>query len=1385
MNASDPSTKSRIQDSEDYEKNTPSIDFFSDLPVGVLVCKPLRNETGFIQNLLVTYCNPLACFLLGRLPTDEKPVLLTDIPWLKTLFNAASHVLETGISAKMEFKEPVKGGWVESSIFRKEGKGIIYLQTTSPDAKDRNSLLRRQELEAIISGISIRLSNLPSSEVDSCLVESLAQIGRYTLADRAYIFNYSADGSLTSCTHEWCAEGIKPTQPLFQNQSVNLFPWWHQKMRQQEIISFHSPDDLPPNTTGEKMSLNEQGIKSLLAVPMVFNNSLVGFVGFDTVRQSRQWNEHDIHLLKIYSGMVVSTNNRLANEERLKKINKRLEGLNRISNALLDSHLLNEPADLSTLKYLYDVIPCEVGIVFRIDPTGQFAYTDNRVRRGEREFWPGIRFPASYLHNQKIPNRQEALITHLRPDIDSIPVALNPYHLGYRSMLSVPLFANQHYIGLLALLDKSPEFFTEEHVLIAREVAGQLSTLLLQEITSQKINESNQLLQAVVNNTPVGLGLWQPIRHEDRIVDFSCLLTNAEYGTLTGSGQQETGMGQQTLLTLFPPMKQNGLFDKLVEVAETGQSQEIQFQTSTPEGDVWSDVCITRIGSMVLFTANDITSLKYVEGQLRQTNADLEKRVSERAAQIQQLSAMQQAILTYAGPAITVTDMDGIIRLVNPALQTMSGYRAHELLGRAAPSSVGQPRFFRSQTDSLPISTYIEKHKFIQQENTITTKKGKKISVLSTTSGLYNEHNELIGYVNFATDISYLKHIEKELTEANQRIQLATTAGNLGVWEWNLHTNELTLDKNFYNVFGLPDCVVITKIPDLALLIYPDDLAYFSQNFQHIVQEDKPFDVEFRVNFPVDNSIHYMKADGIVLRDESTSGLRVVGIVRDQTARKKASQAVHESEKRYRSLVDHLKDVVFHTDLNGYLSYLNLSWQTVTGFNIGESLGKRFLDFVYPDDQEHNWHLCTQLVNRQKPYCEHLVRYIHKAGGYRWISVFAQVVVNDKDELIGITGTLTDITERKKVEDALQESEQRFRDIAENVDEIYWIRDLHEPRFTYINSAYERFTGQDAQCLYQHPLLFLTFILEEDQQKVLDSFVHLGPETNVRFRARHQNGNIHWLEIRGFVVKDNAGAVIRRIGMATDITLTIEKELILEESLKNERNLNYLKSQFISTASHEFRTPLATISSSVELLRHYANVPTGPSPAILNQHINNIYRDVYSLNDLVTNTLTISRIEENKLQVNLVNPKRIDLITLCETMIEAYFTNRADNRHTELTVVGNPVSVLVDQNLLRHVLTNLLVNAFKFSATNPVLEVTFKKTVVHIWVIDTGIGIPAADLPNLFGKFFRARNASTIQGTGLGLAICQEYVALMNGRIRVKSKEGIGTSVQVTLPLKI
>ncbi|SOD97397.1 PAS domain S-box protein [Spirosoma fluviale] len=1399
MSQSSPPSKTSEENHAGFSTSNILIDDLPDLPIGVIACIPADDKTGAVVKLKITYCNPCAASLFGLQVDTKGAIYLDETPELATLYKSAVQVMETGIPVAADLYRTKSAQWLTCSIRWHKEQCIIYLEKAAPPENLNNSLQRRLQLEAIISSMSSRLLSITAPELDAFIVESLAQIGEYNRADRVYVFKYLKNGTIMSCSHEWCAEGIEPQLPHMQNDPISLYPWWHQKMVNQEAIRLVTLDDLPPHAIPERKSLERQSIQSLLVVPMVLDNELIGYVGFDAVREERNWDKNDTDLLKTFASLLINATSRVGREQLLQRVNKRLEGVSKISSALLNSRLLNVQPGLTALKYVYEMIPCEVGILFRVDQENQSAFTESRLRHGRQERLPDIRFSAKFLHHPIFEQGRELLINQLEAGMLDFPPGFNPHQWGHRSFLAIPLFAHQQYLGLVVLLDKTPKFFTREHVLIAREVAAQLSVVLLQEDVNRqlgeqagKLHENNQLLQAIIDHTPAILALWEPVRIDGRIVDFKYLLSNPVNSAVTGYSHDELMQG--TLVGLFPFTHENGIFNRAVEVAETGESQQFQLKYKIRNRDLWGEYSLVQVGGNVLLTIKDISHLKQVEDKLRQDNTELEKRVAVRTSEIQQLSAMQKAVFMHAGLAITATDAQGVIQLVNPALESLTGYTADELIGKVKPRALRDPATHHSLLQKLNpdvvddgtgeelIIEYIQKNDFLRRENTILTKQGQRIPVLSTVSGLYDDNNVLIGFVDIVADISYLKTIEHKLMQANQRSRLATMAGKLGVWEWNLLTNELVLDENFLVLFGLPENAPIKRIEDLEQIVHPDDLAYFKQNVKDIIKWQKPFDVEFRVYFPATKTTHYLKADGLIVQNEDGINNRLIGVIRDRTKKRQADQALKVSEKRYRSLVDHLKDIVFQTDLSGCLTYLNPVWQKITGFSVEEALGKPFLEFVFPDDRERNRYLCDQLICRQKAICRHVVRYTHKDGGYRWIDVFAQLTVNEQDEVTGLAGTLTDITERKQAEDAMLESEQRFRDIAENVDEIFWIRDLHAPTFIYINPAYEKFTGERAETLYGNPMVFLNFILEEDRSKVLATFVsEANQDSTFQFRAWHKDGTLRHLDVRLFRVVNEEGVLIRRIGMATDITTSIEKELILEESLKKERTLNALKSQFISTASHEFRTPLAAINSSVELVKHYVNIDHSDTPItrVINQHIEKIYQKVFLLNDLITDTLTISKIDEGRVNVNL---ESTDLIELYENTVKHYFSDREDNRFVEFGYTGNPVAVNLDRKLTEHILTNLLSNAFKFSTKNPRLTISFSTEEVMMTIRDEGIGIPEKDIANLFGKFFRASNVTAFQGTGLGLAICQEYITLQNGRITCESKEGAGTSFKVYFP---
>ncbi|WP_229204084.1 PAS domain-containing sensor histidine kinase [Dyadobacter alkalitolerans] len=230
-------------------------------------------------------------------------------------------------------------------------------------------------------------------------------------------------------------------------------------------------------------------------------------------------------------------------------------------------------------------------------------------------------------------------------------------------------------------------------------------------------------------------------------------------------------------------------------------------------------------------------------------------------------------------------------------------------------------------------------------------------------------------------------------------------------------------------------------------------------------------------------------------------------------------------------------------------------------------------------------------------------------------------------------------------------------------------------------------------------------------------------------------------------------------------------------ALKKEKELNNMKSQFVTIASHEFRTPLATILSSASLIGRYS---TTEEEEKRQKHVRRIKSAVTNLTEILNDFLSIGKLEEGR--VHSI-PVQVDLDAYCKNLIDEIYGLCKERQQIRFEYNGN-TEVWLDKQLLRNILFNLLSNGIKYSdpGKNILLKINANDVQVDIEVHDEGIGIPVKDQPNIFDRFFRAHNAGATQGTGLGLNIVNNYVSLMGGQVTFSSEAGKGTTFFVKLP---
>jgi PAS domain S-box-containing protein len=374
-----------------------------------------------------------------------------------------------------------------------------------------------------------------------------------------------------------------------------------------------------------------------------------------------------------------------------------------------------------------------------------------------------------------------------------------------------------------------------------------------------------------------------------------------------------------------------------------------------------------------------------------------------------------------------------------------------------------------------------------------------------------------------------------------------------------------------------------------------------------------------------------------------------------------------------------------------------------------------------------------------------------------------------------------EIAEHEQTEAALRASEARFAGIVElSADAIIVLDEAQRIRL--FNQGAETIFGYRAREVMGKPLdLLMPRRFQGAHHEHID---HFGKTPEVT-RRMHERGEVYGRRKDGSEFP--AEASISKMRLKDEIVFTVflrdaserkRVETELRENLARERELNDLKSRFTSMVSHEFRTPLAIIHSSTEILERYSD---RMEPQRRAERLETIKAHVHHITHMLDTILYVGRAQAAGLEFT---PERHDLVALCRQTVDEMRLIVQDNRELRLEHSAGRLCVPVDRHLFRLMLSNLITNAVKYSPGGGAVHVTLaaRPGVVEVRVRDRGIGIPEADRARLFEPYFRATNVGTISGTGLGLALTQHVVELHGGDVQVESEVGVGTTFIITLP---
>jgi two-component system sensor kinase FixL len=277
---------------------------------------------------------------------------------------------------------------------------------------------------------------------------------------------------------------------------------------------------------------------------------------------------------------------------------------------------------------------------------------------------------------------------------------------------------------------------------------------------------------------------------------------------------------------------------------------------------------------------------------------------------------------------------------------------------------------------------------------------------------------------------------------------------------------------------------------------------------------------------------------------------------------------------------------------------------------------------------------------------------------------------------------------------------------------------------------------------------------------------------------KRKDGSVFYADVVFTPIYDEKNTLKGFAKITRDVTRQKKAEDDIQVTLRREKELNELKSRFVTLASHEFKTPLSVILSSVSLIEKYPE--TGMQDKRV-KHIHRIKSNVNNLKQILNDFLSLEKLEGGMVSNS---PVEADLISLTREIIQDMEEALKEGQQVRFHTEGKPRHVFVDTHLLHNVLNNLLSNAIKYSPDGSSIDCSliYHLTAVDIIFKDQGIGIPPEEQDKLFERFFRASNTAGISGTGLGLSIIKRYLDLMGSEIRLISLPGQGSTFTVTLP---
>ncbi|MFH0976157.1 MAG: PAS domain S-box protein [Spirochaetota bacterium] len=949
---------------------------------------------------------------------------------------------------------------------------------------------------------------------------------------------------------------------------------------------------------------------------------------------------------------------------------------------------------------------------------------------------------------------------------------------------------------------------TDGHVRYLQESWGHIKNIngelvhsygVIHDITRRKSAvaasvESEEQFRAIYENSSDGIMLGLP--------DGSIVSANTAACRMFGCTEEELCRGGRKFIV---DDSAPGFVNSLEVLRETGELQKESFH-KRKDGTIFpteisikvlSDRSGSRIYSIVI---RDISERRKSEEEVRKLNAELEERVRSRTAELMLANKalyhsqqMFKLVLDTIPERVFWKDRDGRFLGCNKSFARDNILsKPEDIIGKS-----GRDLFFKDELEFLGRNDIelmeLDKSRLNYSEY-LKRSDGKSFWLKLSKLPLRDRSGKVIGILGMYQDITNERQTQEELLKSELTLRSIVAACPEGI------------------CLMRPDRVLQWMNESMAVITGYTFNEFKNRDTRFLYKSDEEFKNTGDALYKNLSSGNNCETETALIRKDGREiyvhisasamnpcdlSLGIVLIVMDITEQKQYEEALKSSEERLRCLIESVTDYIYTVMIKDGVpvyTYHGPGCLTVTGYTSEEyeSSPHLWYSMIYEEDREAvAKHFAAVISREETSFIEH--RIIHKDGSIRWVRNKPVLLRDTVGILVAYDGLVSDITERKEVEEELRRSKEFFRTLIEKSEEVFTLIDANN-KHIYVSPSVTKVLGYSVD---EYLATYWRNIVNSDDIKntenVFARFIET-PGHLQKFIARflHRNGSWRWMEVtaRNLLYDPNVHALVVNFH---DITERIQSEEVLRQAKEAAESAAKAKSIFLANVSHEIRTPMnAIIGLSRIVLKNIRSEKQ-------RDYMNKIILSAHSLMGIINDILDLSKIEADKLKISNV----VFSVDKLLKSVSSVTLVKAEEKGLNVLFAVEPEipgRLIGDSMRLGQVLVNLVGNAIKFTESGRVV-LRLEKTgdtgqqghtdnavpapcvSIKFTVSDTGIGMTPEQLTRIFSPFIQADETTTRKygGTGLGLSISKQLVEKMGGTISVESEPGTGSIFSFTL----